>query len=224
MRASMPSSASGPRRAMRRRRPSWRTRMRARSSWGGGSRPGRGGRGGARGPRASGGGSSRSARQRVPGRGWASSKSSRSERPPRGLRRRAASERSSDAGGGDAERGEEVVDGELAPHAQEVGAGDRDAGALQLADDGVEEVGAALDEDHHVAGADGAAGAGEGAGGGEPAGDLVGDAAGEDLDGVVGGAGVDGGRPRGARRACRACRGTARARRGRACRGRWGGG
>ena len=60
-------------------------------------------------------------------RRWASSKSSRSVRPPSGLRSRAASERSSPRGGGEAQRGEQVVDGELAADAQEVGAGDRHA-------------------------------------------------------------------------------------------------
>ena len=160
----------------------------------------------------------RGARARgVPARGWARSKSSRSERPPSGAAEEGGEGEVVGGGGGEAERGEEVVDGELAPHAQEVGAGDGDAGALQLADDGVEELGAALDEDHHVAGADGAASvAGEGAGGGEPAGDLVGDAAARTMDRVVGGEGVDRGRPRGCRRASRACRGRARARRGRA--------
>ena len=59
--------------------------------------------------------------------GWASSKSSRSERPPSGLRSRAASERSSPRRGGEAQRGEQVVDRELAADAQEVGAGDRHA-------------------------------------------------------------------------------------------------
>ena len=113
-------------------------------------------------------------------------------------RRRAGSEQRRERevvarGRGDAERGEEVVDGELAADPEQVGAGDRHALALERPDDRVEEVGAPLDEDHDVAGADRPAVrvAGQGAAARQPAGDLARDAPGQDLDRVVGGAGVD---------------------------------
>ena len=148
-----------------------------------------------------------------PRRGWASSKSSRSERPPRGFlaARRARGRRS---GCGDAERGEQVLDCELAADRQ-VGAGDRDAArfsARMMASRGRR----AAHQDDDVAGADGAAPVPGRARRSRASRRHGGDAVARTATGSSRARGRPGGPGRSS--GSRAWAGRARARRGRACR------
>ena len=218
----MPSSASGPRRATSRRRPSWRTSIRDSSS--NGRRKSAWARRSSRSARAAGqrsAGASRSARPSEPGRPWASSKSSRSERPPSGLRRKAASERSSAGVAAKRSAATRSRTASSPPILSTSAPATGTARPLQRADHRVEDRAAPLHQHHDVAGPDRASGAGQDAAGVEPAADPVGDRAGEPPDRVAGRRRPRAGRPSRSPRACRASAGTARARRGPAARARW---